>query len=85
MVEKIKNVIGNKKESIFLQGEKPVEEILKCKFVKNLFLGYNTHFVEKTTDEEISNERLLIIIITSLGKLAIKFKNFASRTISKFK
>jgi len=46
---------------------------------------YATHFVDKTTDEEILNERILSIIITALGKMAAKFKNLVSRTINCFK
>jgi hypothetical protein len=50
-----------------------------------ILLGYSTYFLDRTTEEEISNERLLIIIINTLGKLAIKFKSFISRIIKCFK
>lgn len=45
---------------------------------------YSTYFLEKTTEEEILNERILNIIIISLCKLAIKFKSFISSTIKCF-
>ena len=35
LLEKIKNVLSNKKENIFLQREQPVEEILKCQNIIN--------------------------------------------------
>jgi len=50
-----------------------------------IILGYSTYFIDKTTEEEISNERLLIILINTLGKLSVKFKCFVSRIIKLLK
>jgi hypothetical protein len=50
-----------------------------------LIKGYSTYFTDKTTDEEISNERLLIIMINTLGKICVKFKCYVSKTIQCFK
>ncbi len=53
--------------------------------IHTYYLGYSTYFLDKTTEQEISNERLLIIIINTLGKLSVKFKSFVSRIIKCFK
>ena len=49
-----------------------------------IYLGYSTYFLDKTTEEEISNERILTIIINTLAKLSVKFKSFVSRIIKCF-
>lgn len=53
--------------------------------VEDMVKWYDTYFIEKTTEEEISNERLLVVIITALCKLAVKYKNYVSRTVKCFK
>ena len=45
---------------------------------------YSNYFIENTTQEEILNERILNVLIHSLCKLAIKFKNFITKTIQCF-
>jgi len=62
-------------ENQSMKIEESIDDIMKF---------YNTNFVDKTTEEEILNERILSIIITALGKMAAKFKNFVSRTINCF-
>ena len=57
-------------------NEDSVDEVLRW---------YSTYFIDKTPEKEISNERLLIIIINTLCKLSIKFKSFVSRIIKCFK
>lgn len=43
---------------------------------------YNNFFKESISEEQVVNERLIEIIITSLCKLSIKFKIFLSRTVN---
>lgn len=67
---------SNKKDDVSdLNVNQSVEEVLEW---------YSTYFIEKTTEEEILNERILNILIIALGKLAIKFKSFVSRTVKCF-
>jgi hypothetical protein len=76
--EEIENITnaGNVKEDSTLDNNSNLQDVLDW---------HNTYFIDKTTEEEISNERLLIIIINTLGKLSVKFKSFVSRIIKCFK
>jgi hypothetical protein len=52
--------------------------------VEEMVEWYSTYFLEKTTEEEVLNERILNILIIALCKLAVKFKSFVSRTVKCF-
>lgn len=52
--------------------------------VHDLVFQYSTYFVDKTTEEEISDERIINVLIDTLAKLSFKFKSYTGRILKCF-
>ena len=52
--------------------------------VNELVYHYSTYFIDKTTEEDISNERLMNVLIDTLAKLSFKFKSYTGRILKCF-
>ena len=72
--------INSKKEKESFKGIESEEGLT----VNELVYHYSTYFIDKTTEEDISNERLMNVLIDTLAKLSFKFKSYTGRILKCF-
>lgn len=69
---------------IFYKGKNEIQEESYNNSVEEMLNWYVNYCVEKYTEREVLDERILTILILALCKLAVKFKSFVSRTVKCF-